>query len=86
MKKLVIRMNNGNEYHIEENESFDRRYNLSVSQLMIRINNYIGKGLKVIFIPSDGRNITFVSRSGIIKLETASIAVRYIASIDLVEE
>nr|DAP51664.1 MAG TPA: hypothetical protein [Caudoviricetes sp.] len=85
MKKLIIRMNNGNEYHINEHENIDKRDNLSNTEMMERIRKNISDDVKVISISSSFKDITFISRSSILKLNKIHLVVKYISSIDLVE-
>ena len=84
MKKLVIHMNSGDEYHIKENENFNRMHNQGVKGLneCITSGDYVYANIT----NRSGYDITYVSRFAINKLEEVTLRIDKISSADLLEE
>lgn len=84
MKELIIRMANGDEYHIKESENFNKMLHCDINELNNRMTS--GKFDYAIISNRSGHDITHVSRFAIKKVKQVSIAIKNVSSIDLVEE
>ena len=86
-KKLVIHVNNGDEYHLYNNTkglNKDNYYNVSEIYEVIRDSILDNKRLMT-FI-GNGIDIVYISRFAIIKCDKVSIQTSNISSFELVEE
>lgn len=84
MKKLIIRMVNCDEYHIKESENFNKRFSYSVEELAEAIRKALSD--YVIVSKESGYEIAYASDFAIDNLKEVTIKLKYITSIDLVEE
>ena len=86
-KKLTIHMNNGDEYHITENEEFDECIHYGIQKIYELFVDYIvNKKVTIITVANDGLNIKYISRFAIYDIEKVGLLVKSISSIELVEE
>lgn len=84
MKKLIIHMINGDEYRIKESENFNKKCNYSLEELAETIRKALTDYM--IVFKKHGYEITYVSGIAIDDLKEVTIGLKYITSIDLVEE
>ena len=84
MKKLIIRMINCDEYHIKESENFNKKYNYTLEECAETIRKALSDYM--IVSKENGYEITYASGFAIDDLEEVTIRLKYITSIDLVEE
>lgn len=83
MKKIIIHMINGDEYHIWEGESFDNNQSFNLDEFS---ENFVKMPTRFVKISrSDGYGIKYVSRFSINMLEGVTIRIEGISSIDLLE-
>lgn len=83
--KLIIHMNNGDQYEVSNNEDFDRSSQLNVKEMSGYITREIGEGGKVLTFTSKGTDIKYVSRFAIYNVDQATIALDSISSFEVVE-
>lgn len=84
MKKLIIHMVNGDEYHIKESENFNKMYHCDINEVNERMTS--GDFDYAIIGNKSGHDITYVSRFAIKEVKRVSIVIKNVSSIDLVEE
>lgn len=85
-KKLIIHMNNGDEYHLYNNTkglNKDNYYN--VSEIYEVIRNSILDNKRLMTFIGNGIDIVYISRFAIIKCDKVSIQASNISSFELVE-
>ena len=84
MKKLIIHMVSGDEYHIEESEDSNRLHHQGIKGLneCITSGDYVYANIT----NRSGYDITYVSRFAINKLEEVTLRIDKISSTDLLEE
>lgn len=83
MKKLIIHMNSGDEYHIKENENFNRMHHQGINGLneCITSGDYVYANIS----NRSGYDITYVSRFAVNELEEVTLRIDKISSTDLLE-
>lgn len=82
-KKLIIHMNNGDEYHITENDKFDKSVSFSLSEFAENIAKLPTRFVNI--TKANGYDIKYVSRFAINELEEVTFRIEKISSIDLLE-
>lgn len=86
-KKLIIHMDNGDEYHLYNNTkglNKDNYYN--VSEIYEVIKDGILDNKRLVTLIGNGIDIVYMSRFSIIKCDKVSIQASNISSFELVEE
>lgn len=85
MKKLIIHMNNGDQYELNTNKDFDRRNELTVEEMSSYLTREINDNEKTYTINNKYIDIKYVSRFAIYNVNRATIAIDSISSFELVE-
>ena len=82
-KEMIIHMVNGDEYHFNQNENFNKQCHSNIDEM---IKNMTSGRFSVVIISNDGHTIKYVSRFAIKEVKQVIIAIKNVSSIDLVEE
>lgn len=85
MKKLVIHMNNGDQYELNINKYLDRRNELTVEEVNAHFTKEINDNEKTLKINNKYIDIKYVSRFAIYNVNRVTIAIDSISSFELVE-
>lgn len=85
INRLIIHMNNGDQYELNNNEDFDRRSQLTVKEMSGYITREIAEGGKTLTFNSKGTDIKYVSRFAIYNVDQVTIALDSISSFEFVE-
>lgn len=86
MKKLIIHMNNGDQYELNINKDFDRKKKeLTVEEVSAHLTREINDNEKTLKISNKYIDIKYVSRFAIYNVNRATIAIDSISSFELVE-
>ena len=85
MKKLIIHMNNDNQYELNTNKDFDRKNELTVEEMSAYLTREINDNEKTFAINNKYIDIKYVSRFAIYNVNRATIAIDSISSFELVE-
>ncbi len=85
MKKLVIHMNNGNQYELNINKDLDRRNELTVEEVNAHFTKEIDDNEKTLKINNKYIDIKYVSRFAIYNVNRVTIAIDSISLFELVE-
>lgn len=85
MKKLVIHMNNGDQYELNINKDLDRRNELTVEEVKAHFTKEIDDNEKTLKISNKYIDIKYVSRFAIYNVNRVTIAIDSISSFELVE-
>ena len=85
MKKLIIHMNNGDQYVLNTNKDFDRRNELTVEEMSGHLTREMNDNEKTYSINDKYIDIKYVSRFAIYNVNKVTIALDSISSFELVE-
>lgn len=85
MKKLIIHMNNGDQYELNINKDFDRKNELTVEEVSAYLTREINDNEKTFKISNKYIDIKYVSRFAIYNVNQVTIAIDSISSFELVE-
>lgn len=85
MNRLIIHMNNGDRYELNNNEDFDRKNDLTIKEMCSYIAREIEDGSKALIIYNIGYDIKYVSRFAIYNADRVVIALDSISSFELVD-
>lgn len=86
MKKLIIHMNNGDQYELNTNKDFDRRNELTVEEMSGHLTREMNDNEKTYPINDKYIDIKYVSRFAIYNVNKVTIALDSISSFELMEE
>ena len=85
MKKLIIHMNDGDQYELNTNENFDRKNELTVEEVNPHFTKEINDNEKMLKISNKYIDIKYVSRFAIYNVNRVTIAIDSISSFELLE-
>lgn len=85
MKKLIIHMNNGDQYELNINKDLDRKNELTVEEVNAHFTREINDNEKTLKINNEYIDIKYVSRFAIYNVNRVTIALDSISSFELVE-
>ena len=85
MKKLIIHMNNGDQYELNTNKDFDRKNKLTVEEMSGHLTREMNDNEKTYKINDKYIDIKYVSRFAIYNVNRVTIALDSISSFELVE-
>ena len=85
INRLIIRMNNGDQYELNNNEDFDRRSQLTVKEMSGYIAREIKEGRKTLTFSNRGTDIKYISRFAIYNVDQVTIALGSISSFEFME-
>lgn len=85
MKKLIIHMNNGDQYELNNNKDFDIRSDPSIKEINAYLTKEINDNEKTFTINDEYIDIKYVSRFAIYNVDRVTIALDSISSFELVE-
>lgn len=85
MKKLIIHMNNGDQYELNINKDLDRKNELTVEEVNGHFTREINDNEKTFRINNEYIDIKYVSRFAIYNVNRVTIALDSISSFELVE-
>lgn len=85
MKKLIIHMNNGDQYELNTNKDLDKRNELTVEEVNAHFTREINDNEKTLKISNKYIDIKYVSRFAIYNVNRVTIAIDSISSFELME-
>lgn len=85
MKKLIIHMNNGDQYQLNANENFDRKNELTIEEMSGYLTREMNDNEKTFTINNEYIDIKYVSRFAIYNVNRVTIALDSISSFELME-
>lgn len=85
MKKLIIHMNNGDQYELNNNKDFDIRSDPSIKEINAYLTKEINDNEKTFTINDEYIDIKYVLRFAIYNVDRVTIALDNISSFELVE-
>lgn len=85
MKKLIIHMNNGDQYELNINKDFDRKNELTVEEVNGYLTREINDNEETLKINDEYIDIKYVSRFAIYNVDRVTIALDSISSFELME-
>lgn len=85
MKKLIIHMNNGDQYELNTNKNFDRKNELTVEETSVYLRREMNDNVKTFTINDKYIDIKYVSRFAIYNVNRVTIALDSISSFELME-
>ena len=85
MKKLIIHMNNGDQYELNTNKDFDRRNELTIEEMSAYLTREMNDNEKTFTINDEYIDIKYVSRFAIYNVNRVTIALDSISSFELME-
>mgnify|MGYP004471099835 CR=1 FL=1 len=85
MKKLIIHMNNGNQYELNDNKSFDIRSGPSIIEMSGYLTREMNDNERTFTINDEYTDIKYVSRFAIYNVSRVTIALDSISSFELIE-
>lgn len=85
MKKLIIHMNNGDQYELNINKDLDRKNELTVEEVNAHFTREINDNEKTLKINNEYIDIKYVSRFAIYNVNRVTIALDSISSFELVK-
>lgn len=85
MKKLIIHMNNGDQYELNTNKDLDKRNELTIEEVNGHFTREINDNEKTLKISNKYIDIKYVSRFAIYNVNRVTIAIDSISSFELME-
>lgn len=85
MKKLIIHMNNGDQYELNNNKDFDIRSEPSIIEMSAYLTREMNDNEKTFTINDEYIDIKYVSRFAIYNVDRVTIALDSISSFELME-